>query len=107
MGEVVKTSGGIRQHSPTRSEWMWPELCLLEGPQLSPHHWDVKRGRDLCRAARPRSPCRHASSHAGREFMVALSTGTGTRPFVLAVGQPCRDTQEPVYLARSAGDTLP
>lgn len=27
MGEVVKTSGGIRQHSPTQSEWMWPDLC--------------------------------------------------------------------------------
>lgn len=47
MGEVVKTSGGIGQHSPTQSEWMWPELCVLEGPQLSPHHWDVGWGRDL------------------------------------------------------------
>lgn len=40
MGEVVKTSGGLWQHSPARSEWMWAELCVLEGARLSPRHWD-------------------------------------------------------------------
>lgn len=99
MGEVVKTSGGVWQHSPARSEWMWAELCVLEGAQLSPGHWDG--------AGDNSGPCRHASSDARREFTVALSTGTGTRPSLLAAGQTCWGTEEPVHLARPAGDTLP
>lgn len=44
-------------------------LCLLEGPQLSPRHWDVDWARDLLREALLHSPCRHVTGYARREIV--------------------------------------